>query len=50
VQVVLDQARESYEEEIVHELQSQTLEELAGNVERVKTWVQQWKTDHGKDD
>ena len=35
--------RESYAEEIVHEVQSNTVEDMEGNVERVKQWVAAWK-------
>ena len=42
MQVVLDEARESYDLEIVHEVQSNTVEEMESNVERCKLWVEQW--------
>mmetsp|Transcript_20937 Transcript_20937/g.44792 ORF Transcript_20937/g.44792 Transcript_20937/m.44792 type:complete len:184 (-) Transcript_20937:179-730(-) len=42
MQVVLDEARESYDLEIVHEVPSNTVEEMESNVERCKLWVQQW--------
>lgn len=41
--MVLEEARESYDEALVHEITSQTEEDLQGNVERVKAWVEQWK-------
>jgi len=47
-QTVLDEARESYEPEIVHELRSDTQEELEDNVKRIKTWVEAWRKDNGK--
>ncbi|KAF2446157.1 P-loop containing nucleoside triphosphate hydrolase protein [Karstenula rhodostoma CBS 690.94] len=46
MQVLLDEARESYKEEIVVELQSSSDEEVEGNVERVEKWVEQWKKDN----
>ncbi len=46
-QTVLDEARESYPEQIVHELRSDSKEELDKNVERIKQWVQMWKKDNG---
>jgi adenylate kinase len=46
MQVVLEEARESYAEEIVHEVRSDTVEEMDANVERVKAWVGQWKADN----
>mmetsp|Transcript_47687 Transcript_47687/g.118103 ORF Transcript_47687/g.118103 Transcript_47687/m.118103 type:complete len:185 (-) Transcript_47687:207-761(-) len=42
MQVVLDEAKEAYREEIVVELRSNTLEDLESNVERAAAWVQQW--------
>jgi len=48
MQVVLDEAMESYEEEIVHELQSNTAEELDSNVNRIAQWFQNWKSNNSK--
>ncbi len=45
-QTVLDEARESYREEIVHELRSDNLEELEQNVSRIRTWMRQWRIDN----
>ena len=42
MQVVLEEARESYDHEIVHEVQSNTVEEMDSNVERCKLWVENW--------
>jgi adenylate kinase len=42
MQVVLDEARESYDVDIVHEVPSNTVEEMDSNVERCKQWVEQW--------
>ena len=42
MQVVLEEARESYAPEIVHDLQSNTVEEMEANVERVATWAANW--------
>jgi adenylate kinase len=44
--VVLDEAREAYAEPVVHELQSNTVEEMESNVNRVKQWLQQWRADN----
>lgn len=46
VQVVLDEARDSYDVEIVHELRSDTLDDLARNIETIVTWIECWKRDH----
>jgi adenylate kinase len=43
MQVVLQEAREAYAEEIVQELQSNTVEEMETNVGRVEAWLQNWK-------
>eukprot|EP00588_Corethron_pennatum_P022832 CAMPEP_0194313238 /NCGR_PEP_ID=MMETSP0171-20130528/10133_1 /TAXON_ID=218684 /ORGANISM="Corethron pennatum, Strain L29A3" /LENGTH=103 /DNA_ID=CAMNT_0039068103 /DNA_START=355 /DNA_END=663 /DNA_ORIENTATION=+ len=40
--VVLEEAKESYEEEIVHEVQSNSIEEMDANVKRIEQWIQQW--------
>jgi adenylate kinase len=47
MQVLLDEARESYKEEIVVELRSESTEDVEGNLERVEQWVGQWQRDHG---
>lgn len=46
MQVVLEEARESYDENIVHELESNTIEDLDANVNRVVAWLDAWKNDH----
>lgn len=43
MQVLLDEARESYAEEIVVELKSETAEDIEGNLGRIEQWVEQWK-------
>jgi adenylate kinase len=40
MQVVLEEARESYDAAIVHELSSSTVEELESNVERICSWYE----------
>ena len=42
MQVVLEDARESYVPEIVVELTSETTEDLEGNVARILEWIQNW--------
>jgi adenylate kinase len=42
MQVVLDEARESYEEDIVQELPSNTVEEMNSNVDRCRIWMEHW--------
>lgn len=46
MQVILDEARQSYAQEIVHELQSNTIEDLQANVQRACQWCDQWLADH----
>lgn len=41
MQVVLDEARESYSEDIVVELTSNSVEEMESNVLRVQRWIEQ---------
>ena len=50
MQVVLDEARESYAEEIVVELKSESTEDLESNVERLVEWVRAWRRNHGFND
>jgi len=44
-QTVLEEAKESYREEIVVELPSNTEEEMNSNVMRMESWVSQWMVD-----
>lgn len=46
MQVLLDEARESYKEEIVVELKSESTEDVEGNLERIEQWVESWKNDN----
>lgn len=46
MQVLLDEARESFDEEIVVELKSDKLEDIDENVERIEAWLERWKKDH----
>lgn len=46
MQVILDEAREAYDEEIVIELTSNTVEEMETNVERIAQWTQNWIQDN----
>ncbi len=41
--VLLQEAKESYDEEIVVELQSVTADEMESNIERIEQWLEQWK-------
>lgn len=46
MQVILEEARESYAQEIVHEVQSNTIEDMENNVIRVEQWCKQWVADN----
>jgi adenylate kinase len=46
MQVLLDEAREAYKEEIVVELRSESNEDVEGNLERVEKWVEGWRRDN----
>ncbi|CAD6439663.1 b7c8b421-31ee-4218-a7a9-8dcb563c8a21 [Sclerotinia trifoliorum] len=50
MEVLLEEARESYDEEIVVELRSDTSDEVESNVERIEAWIKQWKKDHADED
>ena len=45
MEVLLDEARESYDEDIVVELQSDEADDIEGNVARIETWIKKWKED-----
>lgn len=46
MQVLLEEARESYAEEVVVNLTSDQTADLESNVERIRQWVEQWKEDN----
>lgn len=46
MEVLLEEARSSYAEEIVVELQSNKIEDIDTNVERIEAWVKSWKTNN----
>lgn len=39
---ILEEARNSYSTDIVHELSSKNLEELQDNINKICLWIQQW--------
>lgn len=49
MQVLLQEARDSYEEEIVIELTSNSSDDMESNIERLEAWVKQWRKDHVED-
>lgn len=50
MQVVLDEAKEAYDPAIVHEVSSNTVEEMESNIQRVHDWSKQWVIDHATAD
>lgn len=46
MQTVLEDIRENYDHNIVHELQSNTLEDLESNVTRIEQWLDNWKANN----
>lgn len=49
MEVLLDEARQSYAEEIVVELRSDEADDIEENVGRIETWIKNWKQDHVED-
>lgn len=45
-QTILEEARNSYKAEIVHELPSNTPEDLEENLEKILAWIESWKGSH----
>lgn len=46
MQVLLEEAREAYDEEIVVELRSDEGDDVEANAKRIEAWVKQWREDH----
>ncbi|KAK5993149.1 Hemoglobin and proliferation-regulated protein 1 [Cladobotryum mycophilum] len=46
MEVLLQEAREAFDEEIVIELTSNSSEEMDTNIDRIEVWVEQWKKDN----
>ena len=44
MQVLIDEARESYKEEIIRELQSDTIEQMQQNVAMICDWIRSWRS------
>ena len=49
MEVLLDEARASYDEEIVVELRSDEADDIEGNVGRIETWIKNWRQDQIED-
>lgn len=48
MEVLLSEAREAFEEEMVVELWSNGVEDIEGNVGRIEAWVESWKGQQGR--
>lgn len=48
MEVLLQEARESYDEEIVVELTSNDADEMDANVERIEAWLENWRKDNAQ--
>ncbi|KAF3925621.1 hypothetical protein ABW21_db0206325 [Orbilia brochopaga] len=46
MQVILDEARDAYDQEIVIELRSDENEDVESNVDRIAAWIVQWRKDN----
>ncbi|KAF7562572.1 hypothetical protein G7046_g1554 [Stylonectria norvegica] len=46
MEVLLQEARDAFDPEIVIELTSNTSDEMETNVDRIESWLKQWKQDH----
>lgn len=47
-QTLLEEAKSSYAEEIVHELTSDTTEDRESNLNRIESWIEQWTKDNAR--
>lgn len=45
-QTILDEARDSYKPEIVHEIRSDILEDIEKNASNISSWIDQWMKDN----
>ena len=50
MEVLLSEARESYDADIVVELQSNDTDDMDANVDRIETWISNWKKNQVNDE
>lgn len=50
MEVLLQEARDAYDGQIVVEMKSESTEDVDENVERIEKWIEQWRKDHGKEE
>ncbi|KAF2861976.1 P-loop containing nucleoside triphosphate hydrolase protein, partial [Piedraia hortae CBS 480.64] len=48
MQVLLQEAHDAYDKDMVVELQSNKTEDLDSNVDRIETWIRNWKKDNAE--
>lgn len=49
MEVLLQEAHEAFDEEIVIELTSNTSDEMDTNIDRIVAWLDQWKKDNNEE-
>ena len=49
MEVLVQEARDAYDGDMVVELKSEKTEDVDRNVERIEKWIGDWRKDHGKD-
>lgn len=45
MEVLLDEAREAFDEDLIIELQSNSSDDMEANIARIQTWAEQWTRD-----
>lgn len=46
MEVLLQEARDAFDDDIVIELTSNTSDEMESNLDRIEAWISQWKLDN----
>ena len=46
-QTLLEEARDSYKSDVVHELKSNTPDQMEENLDNIIQWLEEWKANHG---
>lgn len=49
MQVILEEANQAYDPNIVHALPSNTVQDMDSNVDRVRTWMERWVHDRSRE-
>ena len=49
MEVLVQEARDAYDGNMVVELKSEKTEDIDSNVERIDSWIKNWKKDNGKE-